>query len=172
MTQAKPLGRRKGDALPALTNETARGVLKKFRVLFGTVKQHYHDVEAACGLGGAQLWALIEVSRVPGLRVSDLAAALLIHQSTASNLVDKIEKLGFVSKKRTKGDRRVVRLYITKAGQQVITLAPEPGIGVLPDAIQRLSAADLNKLDNSMSILLASMRIKDVTSAGKPLANI
>lgn len=172
MNKSKRLKHNKNEALPGFTNETAREVLKKFRVLFGTVKQHYRDVEDACGLGGAQLWALIEISQAPGLRVSELATALLVHQSTASNLVDKIEKLGFVAKKRIKGDQRVVQLFLTKKGSQVISLAPEPGIGVLPDAIQRLSVADLNQLDNSMSMLLASMRIKDVASAGKPLANL
>ncbi|MCE1172760.1 MAG: MarR family transcriptional regulator, partial [Azovibrio sp.] len=68
-------------------------VLKQFRSIFNTVKQHFQQVEAACRVSGAQLWALAVIVRQPGLRVSELAKAMAVHQSTTSNLVERLVEL-------------------------------------------------------------------------------
>lgn len=154
------------------TDEVARDVVKKFRVLFGTAKQHYRQVEARCGLGGAQLWALTEVARTPGINVREIAAAMLVHQSTASNLVDRIETLGLISKRRAKEDKRVVRLFVTVKGRNVLSRAPEPTVGVLPDALQQLPANVLESLNANMGLLIAKMSRKNSSAAAKTLADL
>ena len=37
-------------------------VLKKFRIIFGSVRQHFREVEKTCGVTGSQLWILQEVA--------------------------------------------------------------------------------------------------------------
>jgi DNA-binding MarR family transcriptional regulator len=67
------------------------------------------------GLSGSQLWALWQISARPGLRVSQLASALHIKPSTASNLLDKLELRQLVRRERRDTDNRVVRLHLTDA---------------------------------------------------------
>src|SRR4051812_2087030 len=91
-------------------------VLAQFRVLFGTVRQHYRRVQRRSGVTGAQLWALAHVAAHPGTRMGELARALAIHPSTASNLVRRLESLALVARKRKGRDQRTVQLYLTGKG--------------------------------------------------------
>jgi DNA-binding MarR family transcriptional regulator len=152
--------------------ERAREALKKFRVVFSSVKKHFQHIESKCGVSGAQLWAIFEISRTPGLSVCELAQALSIHQSTASNLLGEIENRGFLLKERTGADQRVVRLHLTKKGKDVVARAPKPSIGVLPDALQHLPNEVLDSLNANMDVLLSLIHLKDEAAAAKPLSDI
>src|SRR5690349_14479194 len=67
--------------------EQAAKVLRRFRVIFNAVKNHFRSVESQAGVSGAQLWALSVIHSHPGAGVNQLAGAMDVHQSTASNLV-------------------------------------------------------------------------------------
>lgn len=151
--------------------EQTRHVLSQFRIIFSSVKRHFQDVESKCGVSGAQLWAISEIADSPGLKVSELARAMSVHQSTASNLVGDLEKKGFVRKERGT-DQRVVRLCLTELGNEVVAHAPKPMIGVLPDALQRLPEDVLGNLSGNMDVLIAMMPRKDKSAASKPLSDL
>lgn len=140
-------------------------------MVFSTVKSHFRDIESKCGVSGAQLWAISGVADSPGLRVSELARAMSVHQSTASNLVSELERNGFVRKERGP-DQRVVRLYLTEQGKELVARAPQPLIGVLPDALQRLPEDILRSLTANMDVLIATMHLKDEAAATNPLSDI
>ena len=153
-------------------HEFARRVLKQFRVVFNSIRTHYRDVESECGLSGSQLWALAEIEKDPGLSVSGLASILLVHQSTASNLVERLEALGLIAKARTKEDQRVVRLRATAKGRQLLSRAPAPTVGVLLDALESLPVETLWGLSINMTDLTATIQRKDDAAAAKPLADL
>lgn len=150
----------------------AREALKKFRIVFSSVKKHFEDIEARCGVSGAQLWALWEIYRAPGLRVSELANVLLIHQSTASNLLLKLEEKMLIRRERGSSDQRVVRLHLTEKGNDIIARAPKPMIGLLPDALQRLPDDVLDNLLECMNELVSMMQIRDEEATSKPLSDL
>jgi DNA-binding MarR family transcriptional regulator len=108
---------------------------------------------------------------LPGLRVSELAHGMSVHQSTASNLVGELERRGFIRKERG-ADQRVVHLYLTQEGNELVARAPKPMMGVLPDALQRLPEDVLNSLAANMDVLIAVMQLKDKAAATKPLSDI
>jgi DNA-binding MarR family transcriptional regulator len=120
-------------------------------------------VEKRAGVTGAQLWALWELDQQPGLRVTDLAAAMALHQSTVSNLIDKLMRKRLIRRDRGDDDARVVRLYLTATGVRVVRGAPQPARGVLPDALEHLSPAALRGLDRQLTNLLNLMRVKGRT---------
>ena len=147
-------------------------VLKQFRIVFRSVKRHFQWVEAQCGVSGAQLWALGKVGESPGLKVSELAKALAIHQSTASNMLDRLELLGMIRKERISSDQRVVRLHLTAKGKKVLASAPQPFQGVLPDALAALPAPVLAALDRHLTTLIETMKVKDSSGQATPLSDI
>lgn len=154
------------------TADSAHAVLRAFRLVFGTAKRHFHQVNAVCGIGGSELWALTEISRHPGLRVSGVAATLLVHQSTASNLVEALNGQRLITKRRSKTDQRVVHLFVTARGVRLLARAPAPTDGVLPDAIRRLSGPDLRKLNAGIHALVKAMALRDKAAAAIPLSEI
>ena len=140
--------------------EAALQVLKKFRQVFRAAKLHFSAVEKRAGVTGAQLWALCELDEQPGVRVTDLAAAMALHQSTVSNLIDKLMRKRLIRRDRGDIDGRVVRLYLTAAGERVVRSAPQPARGVLPDALEHLPPTTLRGLDQQLGNLLRRMRVK------------
>lgn len=150
----------------------AADVLRQFRVIFRSVKRHFQVIERECGVGGSQLWALATMVENPGIRVTDLARSLSIHQSTASNLVEQLVRLGLAVRERDDVDQRVVRLSATPRAGSLIAKAPQPLVGVLPDALSRLAAADLERLHAALVGLLGEMRVRDESAVDTPLADM
>lgn len=154
------------------TPDHADAVLRQFRVIFRSVKKHFQVIEKQCGIGGSQLWALATVSARPGIRVTELARQLSIHQSTASNLIEQMTRLDLLRRERDTVDQRVVRLHATARGAELLTRAPQPLTGVLPDALAQLDATELAALQASLARLLQVMRVRDESAEHTPLADL
>lgn len=122
-------------------------VLRRFRVVFNAVKSHFREVEKAVGLGGAQVWALGLVAGQSGMSVGELARAMDIHQSTASNLVKALVERDLLAVTRSDEDRRSVRLVATAKARPLLRRAPLPFAGVLPQALNSLDGSTLARLD-------------------------
>lgn len=146
-------------------------VLRQFRVVFGAVRSHFRQVEKQAGIGGAQAWALSLVQRQPGLGVTELAQAMDIHQSTASNLVRQLLQRGLLRSEKSPQDRRSVHLYLEPAGVAVLQTLPGPFEGVLPQALQQLSPEALAQLHAGLAQLLPLLQA-DLAAGGVPLAEL
>lgn len=148
-------------------------VLRQFRVVFGAVRQHFRQVERRAGVGGAMVAALDYIEASPGLRVTELAIAMDVHQSTASNLVRQMVQRGLIRTERDPGDRRSVHLQLEDAGRRVLLAVPGPREGVLPQALARLSDDGLQQLETGLAELLALLPVKaEAEAARTPLANL
>lgn len=156
-----------GESAPAAVSPLS--VLQRFRVLIRTAQRHSQWIEQQSGVTGAQLWALQELSERPGLRVGELGNLMALHQSTASNMIDRLESAALVRKERTAADQRVVRLYLTEKGSDLLALAPSPARGVLPEALRMLAAEDLTRLQGSLDILLKQIKDMDEGFGMQPL---
>jgi DNA-binding MarR family transcriptional regulator len=136
-------------------------VLEQFRIIFKSIRGHYHSVEKRAGISGALLWALAQVAANPGTQVGGLAKALAIHQSTASNLLGRLESRGLLSRRREGKDQRKVQLFPTAKGLRVLQRAPQPLIGVLQQALSDLPVQKLHRLHKQLQSLIAAMKVKD-----------
>lgn len=147
-------------------------VLRQFRVIYGSMRQHFRQIEKACGVSGSQLWILQEVIGSEGIGVSELAGRLAIHQSTCSQLVEKLVARGLLKKSRQETDQRRVGLTISKSGQRAIANAPGPAQGLLPEALSALSGTALKSLRSSLSKVIGELDLKDEAAAERPLADL
>jgi DNA-binding MarR family transcriptional regulator len=146
-------------------------VLRRFRLVFNAVKTHFQRVEKKTGVGGAQLWALSVIRAHPGIGVGDLALAMDIHQSTASNLVRTLVERELVENAKNGSDRRTTQLRLLPAGASVLRRAPGPFAGVLPQALASLDERTLARLDKDLGKLIEVLHA-DERAAGIPLAEL
>jgi DNA-binding MarR family transcriptional regulator len=153
-------------------NPQALQVLKKFRIIYGSVRQHFREVEKSCGVTGSQLWVMQEIGNTSGIGISELAERLSIHQSTCSQLVEKLAGRKLVVKERSQEDQRRVGLRLTDDGEKLIRKAPEPAEGILPGALYALSPHVLLSLDSSLSNVIEQLHIRDDKLADKPLSDL
>jgi DNA-binding MarR family transcriptional regulator len=154
-----------------MTCDDARrtAILKKLRIVIRSAQRHSNWIEKQCGVSGAQLWIMHELHATPGMRVGEIAERLAIHQTTASNLLDELQKKMLAIKTRDTRDQRVVRLTLSDSGRQLLAGAPRPARGLLPCALLQMNGSVLQELDAGLQGLLDSVGLLDEESGMLPL---
>ena len=155
--RARNASPRNAGSVRAGHSNLALEVLGKLREVFRAAKLNLTSVTRSSGVTGTELWALAELQRQPGLRVSELAVLLSLRQSTVSNLVERLDQARMLRRRRNDPDGRVVRLYLTAAGEKAVRRAPYPPRGALSYALEGLSAAELRRLHGQLDAVLARM---------------
>jgi DNA-binding MarR family transcriptional regulator len=136
-------------------------VHKQFRAIFNMAKPRIQPREPSCRISGAQLLALAVIARQPGLRISELAQAMIVHQTTASNLVERLAAQDMVEKRRLEHDLRVVCLYPLPAGMELIKQRALPTKSVLPEALSRLPPQKLSELQAILAELIGILYARE-----------
>lgn len=118
-----------------------RAALDAFRRIVQALRVSSRDAERRVGLSGAQLFALQQLSTMPGASVNELAARTFTHQSSVSVVIRKLVERRLVAKVSARDDRRRVCLALTDAGRALVRRSPEAaqerliaGIAALPPA--------------------------------------
>jgi len=86
-----------------------------------------------------QLIALQYITHTPNITLKDLADKLVIAQSSASELVDRLVKLKYVDRKISPEDRRKIVLSLTSKGQKFIEKHIEENKYLFKNLISKLS---------------------------------
>ncbi|WP_342620546.1 MarR family transcriptional regulator [Rhodoferax sp. GW822-FHT02A01] len=160
-------------AVKKVTREevTPAKVVRRFRVIFNAVRTHFRQLEKEVGLGGAQVWALSIIADHPGIGMGDIAEAMDIHQSTASNLVKALQKKDLIAVDKSLEDRRSVCIKLLPSGRKLLAKVQGPFSGVLPTALEELDPAILKRLDKDLDALIRALHA-DESAAEIPLANL
>lgn len=153
----------------AARDEAAKNIVQDLRVVVRTIQAHSRWVEKQCGVSGVQLWAMWELFASPGQKVSELSKALSIHQSTASNMLDKLEEKSLIRRDRSGPDQRVVHLYLTNKGSSLLSEAPRPAQGAVQDALKSMSDEELKSLKTGLDALISHMTVSEEGAEMKPI---
>jgi DNA-binding MarR family transcriptional regulator len=144
-------------------------VLQQLRVVVRLAGNHSALIERSTGIPGAQLWALHEVAQTDGLSVGELAQRLRVHQTTVSNLLNRLETAGLVRKGRSADDQRIVHVHLSAAGRRALKGTEGPARGLLPNVLDSMSATQLRKVHAGLAVLVDCMGGFDPALAGTPL---
>ena len=104
----------------------------------------------------AQCRMLLALAGHRSRRVADLAAVLGVCPSTASRMCDRLVAKGLIRRRRNVGDRRVVNVAISRAGQDVV----DDFSTAQRDAVRRmldLTAAEPTPLAIAVRSLVATL---------------
>lgn len=89
-----------------------------------------------------------------------------IHQSTASNLLDKLEDRGLVERRRREPDQRVVRVYLSDRATALLGESPDTSQDRLWNALQRLPDDRLERLAQDLDELRSALEESAASGAG------
>ena len=157
-----PAGRSTPHADPADTRplDRDRRVLRQFRLVLEAVKVNFHRLRTAGGLGSVQVWALSVVRDWPGIGVTELARALDVCQPTASNVVSSLRRLELIDAQKGLADGRTVQLRLRPKGHAALRQAQGVLAGPLPQALSRLEAARLARMERCLDELIGSLKAR------------
>lgn len=92
---------------------------------------------------------LLEFSRRGALPLGKIGERLQVHRTSVTNIVDQLERSGFVRRVPHDEDRRAVLAEITPAGRRAATAATE----ALHDAEFGLGGSERDELETAIAIL-------------------
>jgi DNA-binding MarR family transcriptional regulator len=104
-----------------LTNSALRTIRKILRA----ADQSGRRLAVATGLTPSQLLVLQEIERRGQTTPGAVAQTLQFGQATVTNILDRLEGAGLVSRRRSEGDKRKMLLDVTPQGRAVLGAAPD-----------------------------------------------
>lgn len=103
------------------------------------------------GLTRSQWWVLAFLSRRDGMTQTALAADLDLTKVAIGGLIDRMETAGFVERRADERDARARRVYLTRAGQKLVSTIRESVDAVEADI---LAAVTEDELDAGAAVLV------------------
>ena len=95
------------------------------------------------GVTRSQWWVLAFLSRSDGMSQVALADELDLGKVALGQLIDRLEKTGFVSRRADEEDRRVKRVFLTRLGQSLIARLRESVSATEKEILEKIDEADL-----------------------------
>ena len=90
---------------------------------------------------------IVNGSGEEGITTSEIRERMLDKMSDASRMVDRLEAVQLVVKRRDRDDRRVIHVFLTEKGQRLVfRLMEQETIDQLANGVKEESAQQLNKL--------------------------
>ncbi len=106
---------------------------------------------AEAGITATQFMVLDTLKGEQGLPLSEIGKKIYLDKPAITGLADRLEKDGFVERRRSSHDRRVIRLHITAKGEQVHTELEPLVIAVDRDLTKVLESKELSALRNALN---------------------
>ncbi|AZO78198.1 MULTISPECIES: MarR family transcriptional regulator [unclassified Bosea (in: a-proteobacteria)] len=131
------------------------------------IQRVYKPMLDGLGVTYTQYLVLSALWEKDGLTISAIGERLALEPSTITPAVKRLEAAGFLSRRRSTIDERLVEVYLTAKGQEL-----HPKTGCLTDALLRNSGFEIPQmieLNRSVQALRQGMRT--ATSGGNDLPN-
>ncbi len=142
---------------------TARsdGIAEVIARLRRALRRGARVADPANRLAVAQLEVLSALTEQPGVRPGQLARQLHMRPNTVTTIVNALSARGMLSRSGSAGDRRVIELTATEAGQQAVLTWQATNAAVLHIALSTLSAPQRRALASAVPALDALARAVD-----------
>ncbi|MFH1790605.1 MAG: MarR family transcriptional regulator [Candidatus Omnitrophota bacterium] len=129
-------------------------IIDDIRRVFHVVNEQSKKAKRETGLTGPQLWAIKMIGDLSPVRVSDLAAKMYLHAATVVGILNRLELMGLIKRMRTIEDRRVVKIELTDAGNEIVAKAPQVAQGLLVSGLEVLPLQKLQDISACLEELV------------------
>lgn len=138
--------------------------------LANVTDRQMREMEKLTGLNRNQALAIKAVSGSDCPCVSELARQLCFTPATMVRILDRLEVQGFVSRTRSKADRRVVQIGLTEQGRELEAILGCVTKNSLPYGMELTSDGDLTEILESLKKL--SLLFDTVYHRSSPIRDV
>ena len=114
---------------------------------------------------GPQLICLLAVQEREPATASAIAREIHLSASTVVGILDRLETKGLVRRQRNSTDRRVVHVWLTGAGRELLERAPSPLQDSLTEAMSELPEEEVAAMAESLETIVEIMEVRDINAA-------
>jgi DNA-binding MarR family transcriptional regulator len=114
------------------------------------------------GVTRSQWWVLAFLSRSDGMSQVALADELDLGKVALGQLIERLEKTGFVSRRADDEDRRVKRVFLTRRGQALIARIRENVSVTEKEILEKIDESDLRATGRALRLMKENLLAKIV----------
>lgn len=140
-------------------------LLVSIRKVIRAIDLHSKQLTKSSGLTGPQLLIMIEIDQTHGITASQIAKTINLSAATVTNILDRLESRGLISRVRSSEDKRRVSLYLSEAGKECLIDAPKPLQEHFITKFCRLEEWEQSLLLSSMQRIAIMMDADDLDAA-------
>lgn len=146
-------------------SERAEAVLVSLRQIIRATDLHSRRLSMVSGLTTAQIVALQAIRDLGEVTSGKLASQMSLSLSTATTILDRLERRGLIERYRSNADRRVVHARLTGEGRKVLRRAPPLLHDRFLERFSKLGAADQDRVVDTLCEVAEMMGADDLDAA-------
>ena len=143
-------------------HDVISNIMDNMRRVFQILNEQSQRIKQETGLTGPQLWAIGVIHEHGPINISNIAKLMYLHPTTVLGIVDRLEARGFVSRNRSKDDRRVIWLELTQDGKDLVQSVPEVIQGLLGARLEGIALNDLAEIDEGIGHLVKIFGVQEM----------
>lgn len=143
--------------MPDALNDSVNKIERLLRHVAFIIKKRGREILVDFGITSPQFNALLALREQPNMTMGELCEKLFLACSTATDLIDRMEKNGFLERNRDAQDRRVIRLSISEKGQDVIKEVIAARRRYVASMLEKLTPNEIEQLGASLDKLHSLM---------------
>ena len=133
-------------------------LMQKFLVVYRYMRRYSRDLHST-GVRGRELAALRYLDEQGPRTIGQLKSYLFVSHSTASELVSRMEEAGYVERRRSARDSRVVLVELSEDGQRIARETPLGGLPLLRERLKTVPPDRLELMDQAFTYLICLLEI-------------
>ncbi len=129
-------------------DELCRNLLIALRKIIQAIDQHSINLKKKFGLTGPQLILLQSISSFDQISVTQLSKNISLSQATVTDITKRLEKTGYITRKRSLDDKRKTNIALTENGKTILK--------TVPPLLQEQFTHRFSKLENWEQLMIES----------------
>lgn len=142
-------------------------ILIKIRKIVRSVDIESKKIQKEYGVSIPQVLCLSFLHESPNYQSTqgEIRKFLNLNSSTVSGIVDRLEKKGLLARLPKTGDKRVVNIALTSAGDKLLNNRPSLLHEQLSENLQTLDEEKFKKVEESLNTLITLFEIEEVEAS-------
>ncbi len=145
--------------------KTVDDVERLLRTVSVIIKKRGREILSDFGITPPQFSALLTLIQNGDLTIGELGEKMYLACSTATDLVDRMERNGLVARERDTNDRRVIRLRVLERGHQMLDEVMQARRKYLSGVLERVSREETTSMVVALDHLAELMTQEEVTQS-------
>lgn len=146
-------------------NNQIESVLIALRRVIRATDLHSRNLVRTSGLTAPQLLLLHTIRSKGVITCGALAQQMSLSQATVTNIVERLEKRGFVKREKGTEDRRKVNVLMTEKGRSTIADAPVPLQDKFVASFRQLQPWEQSMIISSLQRVATMMDAEDIDAS-------
>ncbi|MBN2166143.1 MAG: MarR family transcriptional regulator [Marinilabiliaceae bacterium] len=142
-------------------------ILMKIRKIVRSIDIESKKIEKEYGVSIPQVLCLSFLNESPNYQSThgEIKNFLNLNSSTVSGIIHRLEKKGFLARLPKLGDKRVVNIALTSAGDKLLSTIPSLLHEKLSEKLKNLEEKELIKVEESLNTLIKLLNIEQVEAS-------